>query len=448
VITMKATNVSVRAVFLNPGFPHLDVRVVLPQKYINATPNACGLLGTPDNRPSNDWLTSDCTRILDLPTSHEQLFNREAYEYCTSTWCVRNASNSLFPYNNETFDSFSGCDAPYPGPVDVSQASPELKALCGIDIPCLMDGIEIGIAGAQSLLNSESLIGRGSFLQANPATIQVQISFNVEITIDISRVGNLPGTLESFQLFRVNSENRQVGTVSVVSLLDVGSGIGRDTAANDGIFSNVLAIRSDTPGEWLGFRAVPVFDGVPDPDSSLAFESLNTVRSYSPASGVGENITLGENVTSGTLTAANVSDLVVVIEYAWPRDQADLDTGTMFLGRTVGYCDSTLKPYMEWTGDDTGFGGLERVVVNLGEAFNAGEWAGATTIVLNSAWYPSVSSGPATISVHVQVGTVVTFAFDPGLSADDSCTTKVGQLDVTVTAAGGAIVDIKKSVSP
>jgi von Willebrand factor type D domain len=345
-LTMKATNVTVRAEFWNPGFRHLDVHVVLPQTFINATPNACGLLGSPDNRPSNDWMASDCTQILGTPTSNDELFNREGYEYCTSTWCIRNASSSLFTYNNATFDAFSACDAPYPGPVDVGLASLQLQALCGIDIPCLMDGIEIGMAGAQRLLDSESRVGRRSVLQANPATIQVQSTFNVEITIDLSHLANLPGNLESFQLFRVDSETRQVGSVPVVTLLDVGSGFGRDSAANDGIFSNVLAIRSDVSGEMFGLRAVPVFDGLPDPASSLAFESLNTVRSYSPASGIGENTTLGGNETTGTLTVSNVSELAVFIEYTWPQDQSDLDTGTTFLNQTVGFCAMEFSPYM------------------------------------------------------------------------------------------------------
>lgn len=448
-LIMKATNVTIRAKFLNPGFPHFDARVALPQAYIDASSSACGLLGTPDNRPANDWVTADCTPIADMPTSYDALFFREAYEYCTSNWCIREASSSLFSYTDVTFDAFSGCDDPYPGPVDIFQISPELEALCGVDIPCRIDGIEIGIAAAQSLLESESVLGRASFLQAKPALIQVGSPFNVEFTVDLRTLGTLPVDLESFQLYRVNSEARYVGFDSVVTLLDVGSGIGRDLVANDGIFSNVLAMRSDYPGEWFGFRAVPVLGGVEDPASLLAFESLNLVRSYSVESGIGENATSGGSFTAGSLTAPNASELVVFIEYTWPLDQSDLDTGTEFLGKTVGFaCDARNgTQYLNWIGDDAGFGIRELVTADLGRALVAGEWTGSTTIELNSAWFPG-SSGPATVSVYVQVGTVVSFAFDPGQRnfGDRSCTLKVGQVDVVVTEAGGAIIDVTRTV--
>lgn len=449
IVLVKATNVSIYAdVRLPSSFTHFSIDVSLPQDYINSDPGVCGLLGTPDNIASNDWTTSDCSGV-NIPTAYDELFNRGGYDYCTANWCIRNASESLFTYTDSLpFEHFSGCDEPYPGSVDLNLATPALRALCGVDIPCLTDGLEFGFDGAQSLLESESNIGRSARLLVAPSTIQVERSFNVEFTIDVTQETEVFESLDSFSLYRMDPETREVGDVSVVSLMDIGSGVGSDTQANDGIFSNVLAIRSDVAGESFGFKAVPVFNGLEDTSSPLIIESPNAVRSYSSLSGVGQNGTTSSNVT-GTLSVANVSRLVLQITYSWPMDQSDLDTGTRFLGRTVGFCAASSAPYLRWTGDDTDFGGSEQVTVFLGESHTQEAWTNATSISLNAAWFPSSSRGPATVSVQAEVGSVVTYAVDPGRRSlgDSSCTTEVGRIGVTVAEDGSSVIEVVRSIS-
>ncbi len=109
------------------GRGYVDVTVKLPITYKNE--DIRGLFGFPDDDAANDWMTRDGTK-LELPAA--DLRKKEAYEYCTEQWCIRDPSDSLFVYNGEyNFSFYSKCDEDYPEAVDLSKASPELLALCG-----------------------------------------------------------------------------------------------------------------------------------------------------------------------------------------------------------------------------------------------------------------------------------------------------------------------------
>ena len=90
---------------------------------------------------------------------------------------------------------------------------------------------------------------------------------------------------------------------------------------------------------------------------------------------------------------------ILTIYYSW-REQPDLDTGTSFLGRTVGYGHSgrfEVVPYMSFTGDDVEVGGYERVDINLGDAWAAGAIDGVANIYLAADWYPNADDDPETL---------------------------------------------------
>jgi len=67
-----------------------------------------------------------------------------------------------------------------------------------------------------------------------------------------------------------------------------------------------------------------------------------------------------------------LQDFDLVVTYTWPVTQRDLDTGTRFLGESVGYSAGGSR-YMTFSGDDTSAGGRETIVVNLHAAFAAGD---------------------------------------------------------------------------
>lgn len=92
---------------------------------------------------------------------------------------------------------------------------------------------------------------------------------------------------------------------------------------------------------------------------------------------------------------------VLVCEYTWPRSKKDLDTGTTFLGETVGYNYNFVAPYMLWTGDDQNTGGREVVVIDIDGAVAAGEALSAFSIDCLADWFgPADGFGPATLSVY------------------------------------------------
>lgn len=75
------------------------------------------------------------------------------------------------------------------------------------------------------------------------------------------------------------------------------------------------------------------------------------------------------------------------------------DTGTFF-DASVGFSCSYRGPYMAWSGDNTGYGGMETVRVNLDLAHSDGFFATAATVVLRAGWFDGAGgSGPATVAV-------------------------------------------------
>jgi hypothetical protein len=432
-IFMKASNVTVG---VQNYWAALNVYVSLPPLFSSAH---CGLLGTRDNNASNDWTTSDCTPI-DVPTGQTQLRYQPSYDYCVSNWCIRNAQDSLFTYSDSFPALFDGCEVPYGGAVDLTRATPQLNALCGQDIACLTDGIEIGVDAAVRLLEAESvLLGSGSLLQASPSGVVVGRSVNVELTVNLNEAASIPQGLDSFAVYRINSETRELGSSLIARLLDTGSGFGQDSAANDRIYSNVVAIQSSVAGESYGFKAVPVLNGVEDPDSALAIENLQAVRSYAEEAGLGENGNF-----SGLFAFENATNLVLIVDYTWPMDKSDLDTRTSFLGRNVGFrCGS--GDYMNWLGDEKDNEGIESVEIRVGDALADGAWTGSVSINLSEGWHGSSTKGAASVTVRSEPGAnVLSFAVLPGRQSGCAITV-VGRIDVNATVAGGAMVTVVKT---
>jgi hypothetical protein len=245
-----------------------------------------------------------------------------------------------------------------------------------------------------------------------PNTIVVNESYDVVLTVNLTDKDATD--IDEFYVYRVDSKTNVVGPDVVLSLKDVGSGIGNDTIAGDFIYSNEIEVRSTFAGESIGFKAVPVIRGVPNVNSSLTFLNLNVT--YSVASEIPPE--------TDTIEAGRIDGLVLKITYSWSADKKDLDTATTFLGTRVGNkCGSS--PYMNFTGDDIGLGGQETVNVFLGQSYKAGLWKNKTTIDMYAGWFGATNRGPATVSLStyqiLRNGTIVNdnnlifFDIDPGL---------------------------------
>ena len=60
-------------------------------------PGAYGLLGTCNHDDSDDWRDASGV-ILNPPVTPDEALFSNSYEYCTSNWCVHNATKSIFTY--------------------------------------------------------------------------------------------------------------------------------------------------------------------------------------------------------------------------------------------------------------------------------------------------------------------------------------------------------------
>lgn len=126
--------------------------------YTNET-DIVGLLGSPNLDPSDDWMDRNGVS-LPGPSSTADAIYENAFEYCTSVWCIRHEEDSLITYgaNEPTFTDFERCDSTFPGRHNLALASSEVRVLCNDSIPCLIDGSYGGLGFAQDSLDAERVV--------------------------------------------------------------------------------------------------------------------------------------------------------------------------------------------------------------------------------------------------------------------------------------------------
>jgi hypothetical protein len=210
------------------------------------------------------------------------------YQYCTEQFCVETAASSLFTYEpGLSFDNFYNCSAPYVG-VDLEEAPPEVVAVCGADIACLVDGIVASaVAGIEAateaaqisvqtqVMDSEETVA--SLFRFSHGVIPAFKPTTVLVTIELTGAVE---NLEGFALYRVFVESFSQAPSTETSLLDVGSGIGEDDVADDSIFSGQVTLEPTFVGELFGFRGIPIIDGSEESESPLVQTSWSVVRAY------------------------------------------------------------------------------------------------------------------------------------------------------------------------
>ncbi len=135
-------------------------------------------------------------------------------------------------------------------------------------------------------------------------------------------------------------------------------------------------------------------------DGDIDFNlNLDSVTGASSGSVLAATVVIVDDDGAGGVAVAR--NPVLVCEYTWPRSKRDLDTGTTFLGDTVGYNLNPSSQYMLWTGDDTTDGGREIVVVDIDSAVENGESLSTFDIDCVADWFgPAEGFGPATLSVY------------------------------------------------
>jgi hypothetical protein len=107
----------------------------------------------------------------------------------------------------------------------------------------------------------------------------------------------------------------------------------------------------------------------------------------------------------------------LTIIYEWDFPQPDLDTGTTFLGNTVGWACGGAASYIYWlSGDNTTYG-PEVVEVMVRDAHTDGAWVSSVEIQCAAAWYTFAGgSGPARLRVTFN-GVSSVLSISPGNQA-------------------------------
>jgi len=280
-ITYKSSTLSI-FVRTYPSFGrYLNLNVGLPRALRDL--GTVGLLGSADNDPTNDWMMPNGT-VVPIPPSRSGRVGLTSLNYCLDNWCVDDAASSLFTYyeQNYDFDFFSGCNDLDKEVVDISAPPFEAVKFCGVDEACLVDFIEGGQDVAKETLvetaELDAVFTTGS-LVANPATIPVNQSVNVALSIDASAANDV--SIDEFALYRVDSvTGEQNGESKVLVLAD-------DNEV--GVFTGSINVFLTEAGEAFGFRAIPVIGGEEAPTSPLAILRLVTVRSFSDESGIADD---------------------------------------------------------------------------------------------------------------------------------------------------------------
>ena len=348
-----------------------------------------GLLGNANGDPRDDWITANGSK-----SSSSDLFKKEqAYKYCTTNWCIRDAALSLFVYENGTSHaSFDQCDKPYEK-VDTSSASASLRAICGSNDECLTDGIVTGdMDEARRTLEVQADLDASrqapTSFKFEPSAVTANVSTNVQVVVESSTQD-----ATEYKLYRVPNGGFAPALQTLLVLPSLGGGR----------FGATLAVRAQTAGDVQSFVAYPVVDGQERRTDADAIWALNAVRSFTAASGIGSNVTKRTTVEFPALP----NNATLRIQYTWPLDQPDLDTGTFFLNQSVGFrCTLGGLPrrYLDFSGDDTSRGGIETVTVFLSDARDDGNLKSSTDITLKAGWYLSSGAGAATVRVSLLNG--------------------------------------------
>lgn len=124
--------------------------------------NVSGLFGSPNQVIADEW-SDPAGTVFPLPVAANSLHFEHAYDYCTTHWCIRNEQDSLFTYDaTENFALYFDCGNSFYSASTLREGvispTPELEALCGQDIACLIDGTVGSVADATVYLEDRALL--------------------------------------------------------------------------------------------------------------------------------------------------------------------------------------------------------------------------------------------------------------------------------------------------
>ena len=136
----------------------LNTKICLPDDWERSNERIVGLLGTPNDVASDDWMNTN-NQPVSIPTSKEDLLFETAYNYCVDNWCIRDEADSIFHYESGTSHAgFLNCDLPPDTATEncVLNAKDELINVCGDgELACLVEGCKGGPEEAKNFITTE-----------------------------------------------------------------------------------------------------------------------------------------------------------------------------------------------------------------------------------------------------------------------------------------------------
>jgi len=142
----------------------MSVSVCLPDDSGN-NDKVVGLLGTPNNDKTDDWMESTLPyNSITVPASKKDLRMKKSFDYCVDNWCVKEPTQSLFTYEeNDTkdFNHYNKCgeevfDKAFEDLFD--KASEELKQKCNNDDACIIETLNGTEEDARNLKEAEEYL--------------------------------------------------------------------------------------------------------------------------------------------------------------------------------------------------------------------------------------------------------------------------------------------------
>jgi len=134
----------------------LNVWICVGLEDVELRKNIVGLLGTPNANRTDEWKNEKGVILPIKPGSNE------SYNFCTNHHCIRKPSDSLFVYDGGRSVTDNSCGIPFPGEIDISQASIEIRNLCNNNTACIFDtmtgGPEAGVQGLQHEETSAQIV--------------------------------------------------------------------------------------------------------------------------------------------------------------------------------------------------------------------------------------------------------------------------------------------------
>lgn len=263
------------------------LRIFLPGSVLVAG-DFIGLLGTPNGNAEDDWHRKN-GEVIAFPQTEIERRTEAATNYCSAEWCIKDESDSIFSYEDGTdFQFFEMCSTGY-SKVDMTAVPADVKALCGADEACLLDGTVGGVEDAQAELEAQAedaarvVVGRP--LVIRPSVIEERKRQEVVVTMDVR---NVPASarqgLQSFRMFQINQSGkiiRQYGTLKDNGMLRNG-----DFEMGDLVFSFKFTLPAQPAGATFSGKVVPIINGAIVEDSPLVMMAFDALQVFSAQSGI------------------------------------------------------------------------------------------------------------------------------------------------------------------